>query len=300
MAYKTVMTAKEAVELLIHIAKDLQTFYKSKFPENLGYYHSDGRWSWDCWNLWPKSIVWGWREDKTPGYYAKPNPETGMGDWTGAQIMSRCTAVSNDFSKLKPAAFLLSTDGGHAGAYIGEYIYNSKCYNVVECTSLWDGGVIFSYVSSTGARYKYKGGPRASVGWGKHGLLSPWIDYTVQPEPEPQPTPPTPVNIYYTVQRGDNLTRIANKYNTTVAQIVAWNNIKNPNLIIVGQKLIVGKTTPTPTPTPTPVEEYYVVKRGDTLSKIAAKYNTTVAQLVKWNNIKNANLIYTGQVLRVK
>lgn len=49
-----------------------------------------------------------------------------------------------------------------------------------------------------------------------------------------------------------------------------------------------------------PKAEYYTVKKGDTLGKIAKKYGTTVDQLVKWNNIKNKNLIYTGQKLRVK
>lgn len=44
----------------------------------------------------------------------------------------------------------------------------------------------------------------------------------------------------------------------------------------------------------------YIVKRGDTLSAIARRYNTTVNQLAKWNNIKNINLIYVGQKLRVK
>ena len=47
-------------------------------------------------------------------------------------------------------------------------------------------------------------------------------------------------------------------------------------------------------------EEYYTVKSGDALSTIAQKYGTTVAQLVKWNNIKDPNLIYPGQTLRVK
>lgn len=42
---------------------------------------------------------------------------------------------------------------------------------------------------------------------------------------------------YYIVQSGDNLTKIANKYGTTVNQLVAWNNISNPNLIYPGQKL---------------------------------------------------------------
>lgn len=57
---------------------------------------------------------------------------------------------------------------------------------------------------------------------------------------------------------------------------------------------------PTPTPKPTTDKVYYVIKKGDTLSGIAKKYKTTVDQLVKWNNIKNKNLIYVGQKIRVK
>lgn len=44
---------------------------------------------------------------------------------------------------------------------------------------------------------------------------------------------------------------------------------------------------------------YYIIKQGDTLSGIALKYNTTVKQLMNWNNIKNANLIYAGKSIRV-
>lgn len=48
----------------------------------------------------------------------------------------------------------------------------------------------------------------------------------------------------------------------------------------------------------TPV--YYTIQRGDTLSGIAKKYGTTVSQLASWNNIKNVNLIYAGNKIRVK
>ncbi len=44
----------------------------------------------------------------------------------------------------------------------------------------------------------------------------------------------------------------------------------------------------------------YVVKKGDTLSAIASKYNTTVKRLVELNNIKNPNLIYIGDKLKFK
>ena len=49
-----------------------------------------------------------------------------------------------------------------------------------------------------------------------------------------------------------------------------------------------------------PKEEYYIVKKGDNLTKIAKKYKTTVSNLVKLNNIKDKNLIYINQKLKVK
>lgn len=295
MAYEIAMTAKEYVEKLIHIARDLDTEYNNTFPKNLGYYNKNGKFSWDCWNLTPKTIIWGWEEKKKVGYYCFNKGRYGLGDWAGSTILNWCKEVSSDFSKLTPAEYLLTPDGKHAGAYIGEYIINGKCVNVVECTTSWGvRRVTFSYVSKTGLRYRWKDGTQAPTRWAKHGKL-PCIDYSVLPEPTP--VPPTPEeNVYYTVKRGDNLTKIAKAYNTTVTQLVVWNKIVNPNLIYVGQVLIVGKKKPSPEPT----KEYYTVKRGDTLTRIARTYGTTVSQLVSWNKIKNPNIIYVGQVIRVR
>ena len=296
MAYQVAMTAKDYVAKLMHIAS-LDTEYNNSFPKNLGYYNSNGKFSWDCWNLTPKTIIWGWEEKRQVGYYCFNKGRYGLGDWAGPTILNCCTSVSSDFTSLTPGEFLLTPDGKHAGAYIGEYLIDGKCVNVVECTESWKAKkVTYSYVSSTGQRYHWKDGAQAPTRWAKHGKL-PWIDYSVLPTP---PTPPTPPEkpIYYTVVRGDALYKIANKYKCTIADLVKWNKISNPNLIYVGQKLIVGWTD-TPVP-PEPVKVYYTVKRGDNLSKIAAMYNTTVAQLVSWNNIKNPNLIYAGQVLRVR
>lgn len=47
-------------------------------------------------------------------------------------------------------------------------------------------------------------------------------------------------------------------------------------------------------------KKYYTIKSGDTLSEIAARYGTSISQLQSWNGIKNANLIYAGQKIRVK
>ena len=47
-------------------------------------------------------------------------------------------------------------------------------------------------------------------------------------------------------------------------------------------------------------EQYYTIQKGDTLSSIARKFNTTESQLSNWNNIKNINLIIAGKTIRVK
>ena len=105
-------------------------------------------------------------------------------------------------------------------------------------------------------------------------------------------TPPSGT-ITYTVQRNDNLTSIAARFGTTVSELVRLNNISNPNLIYPGQVLIIreGGTTP-PSGTTT-----YIVQRGDTLTEIAARYGTTVNEIVRLNNIADRDLIYPGQVL---
>ena len=112
----------------------------------------------------------------------------------------------------------------------------------------------------------------------------------------------------YTVVKGDTLTKIAKRYGTTVAQLCEWNNISNANLIKVGQKLIVSQESEsessssessTPSTSTSTETSQYIVQSGDTLSKIAKKFDTTVATLVSMNNIENADVIYVGQVLTV-
>jgi len=74
--------------------------------------------------------------------------------------------------------------------------------------------------------------------------------------PDPGNPEPPVAGTTYTVVRGDTLSAIAKKFSTTVAELVALNNIKNPNLIVVGQKLMVPGSNaivpPEPTPPPTP------------------------------------------------
>ena len=111
---------------------------------------------------------------------------------------------------------------------------------------------------------------------------------------------------YYTVKSGDTLSGIANNYQTTVNTLARLNNLSNPNLIYVGQRLLVQQAaTPSQPQTTTPststtTAATYTVKAGDTLGQIAANHQTSVNQLVQLNKLANPNLIYVGQVLTIK
>ncbi|MGQ9683755.1 MAG: LysM peptidoglycan-binding domain-containing protein [Anaerolineae bacterium] len=117
----------------------------------------------------------------------------------------------------------------------------------------------------------------------------------------------------YVVQRGDTLTRIAARFGVTVHSILALNCIRNPNLIFPGQVLLIPCTKTCATtcvitcqpcviccqPCACPSGCVYVVKKGDTLAKIACRFGTTVHRLAALNGICNPNLIRVGQRLRV-
>lgn len=98
----------------------------------------------------------------------------------------------------------------------------------------------------------------------------------------------------YTVVAGDTLSGIAARYNTNWQTLQSLNKLADPNKIYPGQILKVpgaGAAAPS--------AQTYVVKAGDTLSGIAAKYRTTWPALQRLNGIPDANKIYPGQVLKL-
>lgn len=98
----------------------------------------------------------------------------------------------------------------------------------------------------------------------------------------------------YTVKSGDTLSKIANEHGTIVAQIAKDNNIQNVHLIYPGQKLQIRNDCHYDCG-----HRLYTVRRGDTLWGIARRYNTSIANIVRLNRIKNPNLIYPGQMFRI-
>jgi membrane-bound lytic murein transglycosylase D len=106
----------------------------------------------------------------------------------------------------------------------------------------------------------------------------------------------------YRVKTGDTIGELAQKFGVTATQIRKWNGLTS-NKLLSGKTLKIhsgdnssslGDVT---TKTPATVN-YYKVKSGDTISKIAGLYKVSSANIIKWNNIKN-NKLFAGQQLKI-
>lgn len=121
----------------------------------------------------------------------------------------------------------------------------------------------------------------------------------------------------YIVQPGDTLSGIAQRFDVSMQEIIEANNIVNPNFIYVGQELIIPSddggppppsptgTAPPPDPTGTPPPPggdctfTYTVQAGDTLARIALRFNVPIGEIIALNGIANPNFIYVGQQLLI-
>lgn len=136
----------------------------------------------DCVNL-IKGVLWGWYGDVNATYGGAVYGSNGVPD-TNANGMfwDYCYNQSDDFSNIEPGEFVWME--GHIGVYIGDGY-------VVECTPIWNDGVMITYLGNWGWKEGY-----ASRTWSSHGKSN-FVDYTQAPAPQPEPTPepapePTP------------------------------------------------------------------------------------------------------------
>jgi membrane-bound lytic murein transglycosylase D len=114
---------------------------------------------------------------------------------------------------------------------------------------------------------------------------------------------------YHKVKRGDNLGEISDKYGVSVAELKKWNKLRNNNLMVganlkviknervvttVRKEIKVDKNTTETAVTSNEVNEnpsdFYEVQKGDNLFSISKKFNVSLEDLKKWNNLNDFNV----------
>jgi len=105
----------------------------------------------------------------------------------------------------------------------------------------------------------------------------------------------------HVVRRGDTLSGIAARYGTSMQAIMNANGLRNANFIWVGQRLIIptGGSSGSSGGAGGSSSGVHIVRRGEILATIAARYGTTVQAIVNANGLRNANFIYVGQRLTI-
>ena len=154
----------------------------------------------------------------------------------------------------------------------------------------------------------------------RHGVTPPLILDVLRelppPEPPKPPAPPEPEVLInsdgagvHVVQSGDTLGGIAATYGTTVEELMALNGLSDPNVLSIGQEIVLpgGTVVRAASAADTPAASggggggsgQYTVQDGDTLYGIAGKYGTSVDAIVQLNGLADVNVLSIGQVLKI-
>ena len=222
----------------------------------------------------------------------------------------------------------LEANGYYAGFYLNENWYKNKCNGsklakrftvwLAKWTSkeqsqypMWQFGGEKNYIRSNiiagmvcDQDYCYVDFPTIIKEKGLNGFSK--VETQSKPQTQPETTQKPVVSnvstktdeIVYVVKKGDTLSKIASIYSTTYQALAKYNNISNPNIIKVGQIIKIPKGTKKHITDTSP--RTHIVKKGETLSSIAAKYGTTYKKIARDNNIVDPNKIYPGQKLIIK
>ena len=97
--------------------------------------------------------------------------------------------------------------------------------------------------------------------------------------------------ITYTVSDGDTMGGIAARHGVTIDQIVSWNRGLNPDRIRIGQEITINTESSSSS---------YVVRDGDTLSRIASRNGVSIDDIMSWNRGINANRLRIGQEITIQ
>jgi GH25 family lysozyme M1 (1,4-beta-N-acetylmuramidase) len=176
------------------------------------------------------------------------------------------------------------------GIYVGHHLYKSFNLNLAEADAVWiphygkNTGKVDSKPSYPCDLHQYTSKGRLKGYSGNLDLNRIIGNFKFLEEDKD--------SYSYTVQPGDTLWGISKKFGISIDDLVHWNDIKDRNLILVGQVLRLKMSDDAPNS-----KTIYIVKRGDTLSEIALRYGVKVEDIVRANNIKNPDRIYVGDKL---
>ena len=113
--------------------------------------------------------------------------------------------------------------------------------------------------------------------------------------------------IIYTVVAGDSLWKISIKFDTTINNLVRWNQISPSDSLSIGKELVILRDNKNKTElakiTNTGIDInrdiFYTVKEGDNLSRIAQKYNVKIAEIRSWNDLNEEYILQPGDKLTI-
>lgn len=108
--------------------------------------------------------------------------------------------------------------------------------------------------------------------------------------------------LLYTIESGDNLSRIANKFGISKEDLMALNGVDDSTLLIVGKTLklpVVRGSNGNPPSAPIAISGTYTIESGDNYTKIANKLGVSVADLTLANPTQDPNRLIVGQKLNV-
>ncbi len=120
--------------------------------------------------------------------------------------------------------------------------------------------------------------------------------YAIQAEQEIAQRNQKNTGSHYTVKAGDSFWNIARKHDTSVKNLLKWNELSANAKLKPGQKLLVANKAAAQT---TDNKITYQIKSGDTLHKIASKFDVSKKDILSWNKVKNESYIHPGQELTI-
>jgi len=121
------------------------------------------------------------------------------------------------------------------------------------------------------------------------------IDHAIQPAVLDRLTNP----LEHTVQPGETLGKISNKYSISLKNILALNGLKERSIIFPGQKLKIRDVNPVLPKKAAGLNSEHTVAEGETLTQIAKQHSVSITSLLKRNNLTKNSIIFVGQILDI-